>query len=131
MGTLWSFLKEVKTLVLYDVDREMVMEPMHRNLASSQFVLGYTKLFCIPEVTSVFYSSCDSVLRDSGFQSSISRLLTCLIVNLELLCLQYCGLWPQLSPSGKSHGFSRVAAGTWDIFSIYSADVHSKLQFVQ
>ena len=28
---------------------------------------------------------------------------------------------------GKSHGFSRVAAGTWGIFSSYSGDVHSKL----
>ena len=27
----------------------------------------------------------------------------------------------------KSHGFSRVAAGTWGIFSSYSGDVHSKL----
>ena len=32
--------------------------------ASSQFDLGYTELFCIPEVTSVFFSSCDSVLGD-------------------------------------------------------------------
>ena len=30
--------------------------------ASSRFDLGYTELFCIPEVTSVFISSCDSVL---------------------------------------------------------------------
>ena len=28
---------------------------------------------------------------------------------------------------GKSHGFSRVAAGTWGIFSSYRGDVHSKL----
>ena len=32
---------------------------------------------------------------------------------------------------GKSHGFSRVAAGTWVIFSSYGGDVHSKLEFVQ
>ena len=32
---------------------------------------------------------------------------------------------------GKSHGFSRVAAGTWGIFSSYRGDVHSKLEFVQ
>ena len=42
----------------------MVMEPMQGKLASSQFDLGHTDLFCIPEVTSVF-SSCDSVLGDS------------------------------------------------------------------
>ena len=28
---------------------------------------------------------------------------------------------------GKSHVFSRVAAGTWGIFSSYSGAVHSKL----
>ena len=31
----------------------------------------------------------------------------------------------------KSHGFSRVAAGTWGIFSSYGRDGHSKLEFVQ
>ena len=43
----------------------MVMEPMQGKLASSQFDLGYTELFCIPEVTSVLFSSCDSVVGDS------------------------------------------------------------------
>ena len=32
---------------------------------------------------------------------------------------------------GKSHGFSRVAVGTWAIFSSYSRDGPSKLMFVQ
>ena len=58
-------LKGVKTIVLYDVDRGAVMEPMQRKLASSQFDLGHTDLFCFPEVTSGFFSSCDSVLADS------------------------------------------------------------------
>ena len=31
---------------------------------------------------------------------------------------------------GKSHGFSRVAAGTWGIFSSYVGDAHSKREFV-
>ena len=41
------------------------MEPMKGKWASSRVDLGYTELFCIPEVTSVFISSCDSVLGDS------------------------------------------------------------------
>ena len=41
------------------------MEPMQGKLASSQFDLGYTDLFCIPEVISVFFSSCDSVVGNS------------------------------------------------------------------
>ena len=43
----------------------MVMEPMQGKLASSQFDLGHTDLFCIPEVTSVFFSSCDCVAGHS------------------------------------------------------------------
>ena len=31
---------------------------------------------------------------------------------------------------GKSHVFSRVAAGTWGIFSSYDGDAHSKREFV-
>ena len=33
--------------------------------------------------------------------------------------------------TGKSHVFSRVAAGTWGIFSSYGGDEPSKLLFVQ
>ena len=43
----------------------MVMEQMQGKLYSSQFDLGHNDRFCIPEVTSVFFSSCDSVVGDS------------------------------------------------------------------
>ena len=43
----------------------MVMEPMQGKLASSQFDLGHTNYFCVPEVTSVFFLSCDSAVGDS------------------------------------------------------------------
>ena len=55
----------VKPLVLFDEDRGMVMQRMQGKLASSQIDLGHTDLFCVPEVTSVFFSPCDSVLVDS------------------------------------------------------------------
>ena len=42
----------------------MVMEAMPGKLASSQFHLGHTDLFCVPDVTSVFFLSCDSVVGD-------------------------------------------------------------------
>ena len=58
-------LKGVKPLVLYDVDHGVVMEPMQGKLASSPFDFVYTEQFCIPGVTSVFFSSCDSVVGDS------------------------------------------------------------------
>ena len=77
------FLKEVKPLLLYAVEHGIAMEQMRGKWGSSRFDLEYTKLFCIPEVTSVFFSSCDSVLGDSDIPSSKSRLLMCLIVNTE------------------------------------------------
>ena len=43
----------------------MVMDPMQGKLASSQFDLGHTDLFSIPDVKSLFFSSCDSVVGDS------------------------------------------------------------------
>ena len=109
----------------------MLMEPMQGKLASSQFDLGYTELYCIPEVTSVFFSSFDGVLGESLEFNQASSFLTCLIGKTELLCTQCRGIRPHLTASGKSHRFSRVVAGTWGIFSSYIGDDHSKLEFVQ
>ena len=47
---LFSFLKGVKPLVLYSVKHGIAMEQMKGKRASSRDDLGYTKLFCIPEV---------------------------------------------------------------------------------
>ena len=41
----------------------------------------------------------------------------CLIGKTQLLCMQCRAIGPHLMSSGKSHGFSRVVAGTWGIFS--------------
>ena len=43
----------------------------------------------------------------------------CLIGKMQLLCMQCRGIGPHLMARGKSHGFSRVAPGTWGIFSSY------------
>ena len=51
----------------------MVMEPMQGKLASSQLDFGYTEQFFIPGVTSVFFSSCDSVVGDSLYFSQANR----------------------------------------------------------
>ena len=40
------------------------------------------------------------------------------------------GIRPHLVAMGKSHVFSRVAAGTWSIFSSYDGDAQSKREFV-
>ena len=41
------------------------------------------------------------------------------------------GIRPYLAARGKSHDFTRVAAGTWCIFSSYGGDGHLKLEFVR
>ena len=64
-GNLWIVVKDVKPLFVYDVEFEMAMDRMKGKCASSWVDLGYTNLFCIPEVTSVFFSFFDSVLGDS------------------------------------------------------------------
>ena len=109
----------------------MFMEPRQGKLESSQFDFGYTKQFCIPGVTSVSFWSCDSVVGDSlEFNQAKSRLLMCLIAKTQLLCMQCRGIGPHLVARGKSHGFSRVAAGTCGIFSSSDGDAHSKRVFV-
>ena len=47
---LCSFLKEVKPLALYSLEHGIAMEQMKGKWASSRVDLGYTELFCIPEV---------------------------------------------------------------------------------
>ena len=42
----------------------------------------------------------------------------------ELLCMQCRGIEPHFSASGKSDGFSRVAAGSWGMFSSYGRESH-------
>ena len=47
-GNLWIVVKDVKTLVVYDVEGETAMDSMKGKCASSIVDLGYTNLFCIP-----------------------------------------------------------------------------------
>ena len=55
---------EVKPLVLYAVEHGIAKEQMSGEWASSCVDFGYIELFCIPDLTSEFISSCDSVLGD-------------------------------------------------------------------
>ena len=64
-GNLWILLKDVKIHFVYDLERGVAMQPVQGKSTSSGVDLGYTNVFCIPEVTSVFFSFCDSVLGDS------------------------------------------------------------------
>ena len=53
------------------------------------------------------------------------------IGNTEMLCMQCREIGTHLTARVRSHGFSRVATGTWVIFSSYSWDDPSKLLFAQ
>ena len=64
-GNLCIVVKDVKTLVVYDVEWAMAMDSMKGKCASSWVDLGYTNQFCVPEVTSVFFFSCGSVVGES------------------------------------------------------------------
>ena len=55
----------------------------------------------------------------------------CLIGNTILLCTKCIEIKPHHRARRMCHGISRVAAGTWGIFSSYNGDGHSKLHFVQ
>ena len=47
------------------MEHGIAMEPMKEKWVSSLVDVGYPELFCIPEVTAVFLSSCDSFIGDS------------------------------------------------------------------
>ena len=67
----------------------------------------------------------------SSVPSAKSRFLTSLTGNTEFLSTKIRGIGPHLAATGKYHEFSRVAAGTWFIFSSNGGDGHLKLGFVQ
>ena len=81
----------------------MVIEPVQGKLTSSQFDLGHTGLFCVPEVTSVFFSSCDSVVGDSLEFNQANRSSLC--VSLGKLNCSACNA----GESGISRGEGEVS----------------------
>ena len=118
-------------LVLYSVEHGIAMEPMKGKWASSGVDLGYTELFCIPEVHQCSSRFVTVFWGLSGVPSRKSRLLTCLIGKTGLLCMQCRGIEAHFPARGMSLTISRAAARTWGIFASYSGDGHSKLHFVQ
>ena len=51
-GNLWSCLKEVKPLVVFDGECLKALEPMQWNQASARVDLGTTEIICGAAVTS-------------------------------------------------------------------------------
>ena len=52
-------------LLLYAVEHGIAIEQVRGKWASSCVDFGYTEQFCIPDLTSEFISTSDSVLGDS------------------------------------------------------------------
>ena len=82
------------------------MEPMKAKWASSRVDLGYTELFCIPELTAVFLSSCDSF--PGTLLCSVKHIEAPYVFDWEhgIALHPMQGFGPQLPPSGISHGIS-------------------------
>ena len=107
------------------------MEPMKGKWPSSRVDLGYTELFCIPEVHQ----------GSSRFVTVFLETLWCSIKKIEapyvfdskngiaLHAMQ--GNRASFPSEGDVSYDFRIAAGTWGIFASYSGDGHSKLHFVQ
>ena len=102
------------------MEHGIAMEPMKGKWASSRVDLGYTELFCIPDV-----HQCSS-----RFVTVFLGTLWCTIKKIEapyvfnweygiaLHAMQ--GNRASFPREGISHMISRVAAGTWGIFASYS-----------
>ena len=105
----------------------MTLKPIQGNWASSRVDLGYNELFHISAVTSV--SSRLLTVFLGTLRCSIKQSKPPSVFDGEhgiaLHAMQ--GFGPQLESRRKSYGFSRVAVGTWCIFSSYSRHDLSKL----
>ena len=125
------FLKEVKPLVLYSVEHRKALEPMKGKWASSRVDLGYTELFCIPEM-----HQCSS-----RFVTVFLGTLWCSIKKIEA---PYVFNWENVTVLHKMQGnqASSPSEGyvSWDFLSCgrnvryileLQRDGHSKLRFVQ
>ena len=99
--------------------------------ASSRVDLGYTELFCIPEVHQCSSRSVTVFL--GTLWCSIKKIDAPYVFDWEtgLLCMECRGIEPHFPARWMSHPILRVAAGTWGIYASYSGDGHSKLEFVQ
>ena len=107
------------------------MEPMKRKWASSRVDLGYTELFCIPEVPQC--SSRFVTVFLGSLWCSIKKIEAPYVFDWEYgIALHAMQGNRALFPSEWDVSYdSRVAAETLGIFASYNGDGHSKFHFVQ
>ena len=78
---LWIVVKDVKTLVVYDVEWETAMDSKKGKCSSSWVDLGYSNQFCVPEVTSGFFSSCACLVGDALKFNQANRGSLCVLLG--------------------------------------------------
>ena len=107
-----------------EMKQEPEFKPMQGNWASSRVDFGYTEIFHIPVVTSVFFKTCEGFLGDSLY--FVKQIKASYLFNWEQGITLHAmrGIRPHLSAIGKSDDFSRVAAGSWGMFSSYGGGKH-------
>ena len=90
------------------MEHGIAMEQIRGKWASSCVDFGYNALFCIPELTSEFISSCDSVLGDS----------LVFYLKIEALYLSDSELWIALHPmQGMKPHLRAPGFVSWDFSS--------------
>ena len=107
-GNLWIFVNVVKPLVVYDVECEIAMDWMKGKCASSCVDLGYTNLFCICELTSVFFSCRDSVLG-------------ILFRSIREIEVPYIFDWEHGSPQHEMQGIRASSRGEGKVSWVFSS----------
>ena len=130
-GNLCSFRKEVKALVLYDVEHGIAMEPMKGKWASSRVDLGTLSYFAFLRWHQC--SSCFVTVFLVTLWCSFKQIESPFMFDWEHGIALHAIQGNRASTPGEgdvSWDFSNVA-GTWGILSSYSGDGHSKLHFVQ
>ena len=130
-GNVWIVVKDVKPLLFMMWNARWLWIQWRGNVLHLELIWGTPIYFaflrwhqCCSLLVTVFLGILFSSIRKS-------RSLTSLIGNSVLFSTKCTGIGPHLAVRGKSHEFSRVAAGTWCIFSSYCGDGHLKLGFVQ
>ena len=105
---LWSVVKDVKPLFVYDVECKMPRIQWRGNVLHLELIWGTPIYFAFLMCYSVFLLLWQGSWGFSLVPSGKLGFFTSLIRNKELLSMQCSGIGPHLACRGKSHEFSRV-----------------------
>ena len=125
-NTLHNFYKhrkfldqKVKRIILQQSEGIHSIAAFHN--CSHETIMMFHELTCNKQTNKLSYS-----IFSSKIKYIYDKNLTYVHIIIIQQCMQWRGIGPHLVARGKSHGFSRVAAGTWGIFSSCDGYAHSK-----